>query len=84
MFQRQVFSEPARTNEEANRRNRRKITPADLTNSWRAQRAMLAHQLKLNLHTGSDVFGNMAAEDTKRIKSWIAELDALIAEQPKT
>jgi hypothetical protein len=82
-MQRQVFSGPARTNEEANRRNRLPVTPGDLKNSWKAQRAMLAHQLELNMQTGSDIFGNMVTEDSKRIKSWIAELDALIAEQSK-
>ena len=83
-MQRQVFSELARTNEEANRRNRPPVTISTLIGCWIARRAMLARQLELlesgEMRTGVDVLGNMVKEDTERTKSWIAELDALIAD----
>jgi hypothetical protein len=41
-MQRQAFSEPARTSEEANRRNRAPVTTATLIECWVARRALLA------------------------------------------
>jgi len=45
---------------------------------------MLAQQLEMletgQMRTGTDVLGNMVKNDTERTKSWIAELDALIAD----
>ena len=32
------------------------------------------------MRTGTDILGNFVKEDTERTKSWIAELDALIAD----
>jgi hypothetical protein len=83
-MQRQAFSEPARTSEEANRRNRAPVTMATLIECWVARRALSARQLELlesgEMRTGTDILGNMVKEDTERTKSWIAELDVLIAE----
>jgi hypothetical protein len=83
-MQRQGFSEPARTNEEANRRNRAPVTTAMLIECWIARRTLLARQLELlesgEMRTGTDILGHMVKEDTERTKSWIAELDALIAD----
>jgi hypothetical protein len=83
-MQRQVFSAPAQTNEEANRRNRAPATTNILIECWIARRAMLARQLELlesgEMRTGTDVLGNMVKEDTERTRSWLAELDMLIAD----
>jgi hypothetical protein len=58
-----------------------------LLTSWRSRRAMLAEQLRMlesgKMHTGTDVLGNMTQQDILRTRSWIAELDALIAENSK-
>jgi len=59
----------------------------ELIASWKAQRAMLAHQLELykngEMHTGSDQFGNMTEGDAKRTEAKIADLDELLGEHKR-
>jgi hypothetical protein len=83
-MQRQVFSQPARTNEDANRRNQAPVTIKTLIECWMARRALLAQQLKMleagEMRTGTNVLGNKVKEDIERIKLWISDLDALMAD----
>jgi hypothetical protein len=55
-----------------------------LVASWKEQRAMLARQLEMlesgEMHTGTNVLDATTKRDIARLRSWIAELDALIAE----
>ena len=54
-----------------------------LVASWNERRAMLAHQLEMlesgEMHTGTNVLDATTKQDIARLRSWIAELDALIA-----
>jgi hypothetical protein len=55
-----------------------------LVASWRERRAMLARQLEMlesgDMHSGTSALDTTTRQDIARLRSWIAELDALIAE----
>jgi hypothetical protein len=54
-----------------------------LIESWKAQRAMLAHQLEMFESGGMSIGAddrNIVVEETKRLSACIAELDALLKE----
>jgi hypothetical protein len=52
--------------------------------SWKERRAMLALQLDWlesgKMRTGTNISDSTTKQDIARLRSWIAELDALIAE----
>jgi hypothetical protein len=52
--------------------------------AWKERRALLARQLDMlergEMHSGTNVPDSTTKQDIKRLTSWIAELDALIAE----
>jgi hypothetical protein len=58
----------------------------ELIEAWKARRAMLARQLEMlesgEMQHGQKGFGDLVQQDIARTKSWIAELDALLAEHP--
>jgi hypothetical protein len=55
-----------------------------LCDNHKAARALSAHQLELletgQMRTGAQVLGDMVQENIERLRSWIAERDALIVE----
>ena len=58
--------------------------PDNLITTWKERRAMLVRQLEMlesgEMRTGTNVLDATTKQDTERVRSWIAELDALIAE----
>jgi len=52
--------------------------------AWKERRALLAHQLEMlglsDMHIGTYTPDGAVKQDNKRLRLWIAELDALIAE----
>jgi hypothetical protein len=55
--------------------------------SWKARRAMLARQLQMlesgEMRTRTTVLNVHTEQDIQRLKSWIAELDELLAEHDR-
>lgn len=58
-----------------------------LISAWKERRALLARQLDMlergEMHSGTNVPDSTTRLDIARIKSWITELDALLAEHSK-
>jgi len=58
--------------------------PDHLIAAWKERRAMLRRQLEMlesgKMRSGTNVIDATTKEDIARTQSWIAELDALIAE----
>jgi hypothetical protein len=58
-----------------------------LVTSWNERRTMLAHQLQMmesgEMRSGTNVLNATTKQDIARLRSWIAELDALITEHSK-
>ena len=58
-----------------------------LVAAWKDRRSMLATQLEWleggRMRTGTNISGATTQQDRARLRKWIAELDALIAEHSK-
>lgn len=58
--------------------------PDYLIAAWKERRTMLGHQLEMmesgEMHTGTNVLDATTKQDIARVRSWITELDTLIAE----
>ena len=56
---------------------------ANLIAAWKERRALLARQLEMLergvMHSGTNVPDSTTQQNIQRVKSWIAELDTLIA-----
>jgi polysaccharide deacetylase 2 family uncharacterized protein YibQ len=54
---------------------------------WKQERASLARQLQMlengTMHTGTSILGSTTNETIARVKSWIKNLDELLAEYSK-
>jgi hypothetical protein len=63
------------------------VSVTDLVAGWKERRALLARQLQMHesgeMRTGTNVLDATTTQDIARVRSWIAELDALIAEHSK-
>jgi hypothetical protein len=65
----------------------REVNLDPLVESWKGRRRMLATQLEWlesgKMRTGTNIPDSTTKEDIARLRSWIDELDGLIAEHPK-